>query len=96
MNPSTPKPAVDLNILTVRIISPRQLIFEGQALSVSSRNSLGDFDILPLHANFISLIENNVIRIRRTDQKITTFAVPFAILYQSNNQVNIYTDIQFR
>jgi F0F1-type ATP synthase epsilon subunit len=92
MNPKNQNP----NILNVRILSPRQLIFEGQALSVSSKNSVGDFDILPYHANFISLIENNVIRIRRIDRQITTFAVPFAILYQSNNNVNIYTDIQFK
>ena len=90
MNPQTSQ------LLNVRILSPRQVLFEGKALSVSSKNSMGDFDILPYHANFISLIENNVIRIRKADRQLTTFAVPFAILYQSNNNVNIYTDIQFK
>lgn len=84
------------NFLKVRILSPRQVIFEGEALSVSSKNTVGEFDILPFHANFISLIENNAVRIRRPNRQIMTFAVPFAILYHSNNMVNIYTDIQFK
>ena len=82
--------------LKVRVLSPRQIIFEDEALSVSSKNSLGIFDILPLHANFITLIENNVIRIQKKDKSVTTIDVPFAILYQINNQVNIYTDLQFK
>ncbi len=84
------------SLLKVRILSPREVIFQGEALSVSSKNSFGDFDILPFHANFISLIENNVIRIIKANRQLTTFAVPFAILYQSNNTVNIYTDIKFK
>lgn len=85
----------DKPLLHVRILSPRQLIFEGEALSVSSKNILGDFDILPFHANFISLIEKNIIRIKKADSHLLTLAVPFAILYQSGNKINIYTDIQF-
>ena len=57
------------NALNVKILSPTQTIFEGEALSVSSVNSTGKFDILPYHANFITLIQKNpvILRVRKKD-----------------------------
>ncbi len=81
--------------LHVRIISPQQLILETQALSVSSRNSQGNFDILPKHANFITLIENSAIEIKVDKQKRLTFAFPLAIILTRENKVNIYTYAQY-
>ncbi len=81
------------NKLTVRIISPKEIIFQGQADSVSSKNSAGKFDILPLHANFISFIENQPIDIRLKGQKDVNFKFPFAIVYNHENKVDIFTDI---
>lgn len=82
------------NILKVRILSPKKIIFEGMAISVSSKNSAGKFDVLPFHANFISFIENSPIIVNKTDGVSTQFSFPFAIFYLTNNQVNIYTGIQ--
>ena len=52
------------NTLTVKIISPTQTIFDGEAYSISSVNSLGKFDILPYHANFITLVQKSPIFLR--------------------------------
>lgn len=52
------------NTLTVKILSPTQTIYDGEALSISSANSLGKFDILPYHANFITLVQNTPIVLR--------------------------------
>ena len=82
--------------LKVKILSPREVIFEGEASSVSSQNLSGNFDILPLHANFITLIENNTIKVTALDKTVTSFNFPVAIIYQINNQVNIYTDLEFK
>ncbi len=82
------------NLLRVRFSSPNEVIFEGEALSVSAKNSAGKFDILPLHANFISFIENYPITVRKADQTEQVFKFNFAIIYQTSNQVNIYTDIK--
>jgi len=49
------------NTLTVKIISPTQTLYDGEAYSVSSVNSLGKFDILPMHANFITLVQKQPI-----------------------------------
>ena len=80
--------------LRVRILSPQQLILDTQAFAVSSKNLKGAFDILPAHANFITLIENSSIVVRIKGQKPLVFKFPLAIIFAASNQVNIYTYIQ--
>lgn len=53
--------------LKVKVLSPNQILFQGLALSISSKNSFGNFDILPYHANFITLVQNQPITIRIKD-----------------------------
>lgn len=77
--------------LHVRIISPQQLILDTEASSVSSKNLQGPFDILPAHANFITIIENSPIVVRIPGQKDTVFKFPLAIILTTENRVNIYT-----
>lgn len=79
--------------LTVRVISPKQILFSGEARSVSSKNSKGKFDILPAHAKFLTFIEKQKIEIRTTDNKTLEFNFPFAIIYNDNNKVDIFTEI---
>jgi len=80
--------------LHVRILSPQQLILETEAQTVSSKNSQGNFDILPQHANFITVIENSPITVRVNGQKPLTFKFPIAIMHVQSDKVDIYTYIQ--
>jgi|Napbiome12C3dose_1001474.scaffolds.fasta_scaffold00073_23 F0F1-type ATP synthase epsilon subunit len=84
-----PKPTFHL-----RIISPQQLLLDTEVESLSSKNLQGPFDILPQHANFITLIENTPIVVRVPGQKPQTFSFPLAIIMATENKVNIYTYIQ--
>lgn len=80
--------------LTVKIVTPKELLYEGEASSVSSKNSLGNFDILPEHANFITLVNKTKVIIRpvkKGEKKV--FEFDLAILHCTNNTINIYTDI---
>ena len=79
--------------LHVRIISPQSVILDTIAKSVSAKNSQGNFDILALHANFITLVENNPILIKLDNKKTLTYTYPLSIIFASDNQVNIYTYI---
>lgn len=81
-------------IFHIRIVSPNQTLFEGEAESVTSTNSKGIFDILAGHANFITLIENKPIIIRSSKKEPLTYTFPIAIIYTSRNNVNIYTYTQ--
>lgn len=80
-----------MEVLKVTILSPHATLFSGDALSVTSKNSSGNFDILPQHANFITIIENQLITIIKPNNEKVTFQFPLGIIYQVNNVVNIYT-----
>lgn len=77
-------------LLIVEINSPEKEIWSGHAYSISSVNSKGPFDILPLHSNFITIIENQAIKIN-TGAKIEEFNFKNAVLYVTNNKAIIYT-----
>ncbi len=76
----------------VSINSPDKLIWEGMAESVSSKNSDGPFDILPEHANFITMIQGDSITVRLLDKE-RVFKYNNAVLSVYNNNVTIYTEL---
>jgi F0F1-type ATP synthase epsilon subunit len=78
--------------IKVRINSPDKIIWEGEAEWVSSKNSQGTFDILPLHTNFISVIENHDIKVK-SGGEVRIFKYPRSVIYAHSNVVKIYTDI---
>lgn len=79
-------------LLSVRISNPQRVIWEGEAEWISSENTQGAFDVLPMHANFITIITNKEIRVK-TREKILTYTYPQSILYAHNNKVSVYTNI---
>lgn len=40
--------------------SKQKVLFQGEVTAISSTNAKGNFDILPGHANFITLIKNTI------------------------------------
>ncbi len=79
-------------LLHVRINSPDKVIWEGEAESVSSINSQGPFDVLPYHANFITIVENKPLRIKTEKEKVE-FTYQRAIIYIHSNTVSIYVNL---
>lgn len=65
--------------------------FSGYVRSISSVNSEGNFDILPLHMNFVSTIKN---QINIVDEKDQTHQIPInqALVEASNNLVKIFVE----
>ncbi len=76
----------------VVINSPNELIWRGRASSVSSKNSAGIFDILPEHANFITMIQNEPITVI-SGGKEHSFKYESAVLSVYNGTVAIYAEI---
>ena len=81
---------MDKQTLNVTVLSPQDILFQGPALSVSSKNSAGNFDMIPEHAKLITIIEGNPIVIRKPNQDKVTFKFPLAIIYIIDNKVSIY------
>ncbi len=85
--------AIKSDLVQVKIFSPYEVIFEGQAKAVVSKNSQGDFGIITQHANFITLVQNEKIYIHLQNGEKREFLFPMAIVFNANNLVKIYTDI---
>ena len=77
----------------VTITNAEERIWEGMVMSVSSKNSAGQFDILPGHANFVTMIKNEPIVIRARMKKDQIFTYKTAVLAVKDNTVKIYSDI---
>lgn len=85
-NPSESFPVV--------VTSPDEVIWEGEAESVSSENSAGAFDILPEHANFVTIIQKgSPITVRTVDKKTMNLGYRNAVLAVKEGKVDIYADL---
>lgn len=82
-----------LQNLLVTVVSPQQIIYSGEAKSISSTNSSGLFDLIPEHANFVTIIENQPIIIRTNNNQKVEFKFPLAIIYITANTVKIYAQL---
>ena len=100
MNPKDQKPVKETiltdpkgKLLTVTVKSPGQTVFSGWALAVTSMNERGRFDVLPYHANFISLIKETVI-IHQENDKELTLPLETGIIKVYEDTVHILIGIQ--
>lgn len=75
------------------IIKNREVtIFDGEVSSLTSYNELGRFDILPQHANFISLIQKEIIY-RDKDHKEKGLNLTNGIIKVEDNKIFVYVGI---
>ena len=79
-------------LLSIHIKSPEKTIWEGKGEWISSVNSQGPFDILPMHANFITVVENQSIKVK-TGGKIIEHKFDHAVIYNHNNNISIFVNI---
>jgi len=66
--------------------------FQGQAHSVTSINTTGVFDILPMHANFVTLVKDYLIVDRglATEKRIE---FKTAVMSAIGNKIDVYVGI---
>lgn len=70
----------------------KKTFFKGDAFSLTSVNDKGVFDVLPEHANFISLIKDYVIVDKGKPQEIKIM-ISSGVLKVARNQVDIFLDV---
>lgn len=97
-NPNTPKTeenrTENYNIKTsiaVDIRNRKEQFFKGDAKTVTSLNDTGEFDVLPKHANFVTLIRGYII----VDKGLATekkFEIDNGVLAAKTNAVDVYLD----
>lgn len=84
--------ASNIPLIHVTVHKKDGIIFQGNATSVSSTNEKGVFDILPMHTNFVAII-NTTLTIRVKDTVPTTFSIPRGIIHVKSNVVNIFVGV---
>lgn len=78
--------------LYVKVASPFETYYEGDAYVISAQNKTGPFDILPDHANFISVLEKGEVKIHLSDRKVS-IPVDRGIVKVSNNRVKVFVNV---
>lgn len=79
--------------LSVTIKRPERVEFLGKAFAVSSINMRGQFDVLPFHANFITLIREKV-TIHLENKEPVTYALQSGIIKVSEDTVTVLIGIE--
>jgi F0F1-type ATP synthase epsilon subunit len=77
--------------IRVKVETRPETIFDGTAYSMSSVNNVGKFDVLPRHANFISIVQEKLI-IRNRDGSAREIQIKQGILKASKDEVSVYLD----
>jgi len=68
------------------------MLAQSKVSAITSQNEVGTFDVLPNHANFISLIKNYLIlHLPQNTQK--EFKFTQGVIEVKNNTVNVFIDV---
>ena len=79
--------------LSITVMSPSGTLYQGHATAISSVNELGRFDVLPRHANFISLIHNEVVILPLEGQK-QRFPLQQGVMYVKDQTVLVFVGVE--
>lgn len=80
------------NLFHLKIVAKDGILFEGDVRSLTSYNDKGKFDILALHANFISIIYKSI-KIIDSKGIEKEMAIEKALLRNRQNNLEIYLGI---
>lgn len=86
------KPSTDNAALNVIARAPFHVYYEGPAQTVSASNRVGEFDILPEHADFFSILEPGEVMIDTGTEPIT-FTIHNGIVAVRNNEVMLFVNM---
>lgn len=79
--------------ISVTVKEPEKIVFEGDAVSVTSVSTKGKFDVLAYHANFIALIQETIV-IGQEGKPPVQIPVKTGVMKVSNNKVKIILGIE--
>lgn len=86
---SQPKPDARLNVVAR---APFNVYYEGPARAVSAVNKVGEFDVLPGHADFFSMLRPGEV-IVHTDAEPVKFTISGGILTVQGDEVMLFVNM---
>ena len=79
--------------ITVKVRSTKEIVFQGEVDRISSFNEVGRFDVFPLHANFISIIQQQL-TLYKDHKKLKELQVEKAVMKVKKDEVHIFLGIE--
>lgn len=84
---------MNMQELSITIYGLESILYEGKAKAITSVNDKGQFDILPLHSNFISVIKDKLILYERTGSQ-KEFKLKNGVLKLVNNRASVFLGLE--
>ncbi len=81
------------NSFFVKVVTRDETIFEGEVLSLSARNRTGLFDILPVHANFVSLLDE-LLLLHKLDGTTQEIRFDDGVVRVVEGRANVYLGVK--
>lgn len=78
--------------LTITLRNAEKILFEGKVKAVSSENENGAFDILPEHANFITIVKKKII-IHHLNGEKEVIELDNGIIKAEENHIHIFLGV---
>lgn len=78
--------------LNLKIVTPEEIVYEGEADQVNVSTTQGELGILPHHANLMAKLIPGELRIKKSG-KTSFFAIGDGFLQVENNGLTIMTDL---
>jgi F0F1-type ATP synthase epsilon subunit len=78
--------------LRIKIFSPYQTYYQGEAVSLSAQNRTGPFDVLPGHINFFSLLTGGTVVLNTGFQRLE-FEIARGIIRVAHDDVTLFADV---
>jgi F0F1-type ATP synthase epsilon subunit len=79
--------------MRVKVYAPFKVYFDGQANSLTATNRVGQFDILPKHHNFISLLEPGGITVRVEGKPDFKMNITRGVVHIKADEVKVFLDV---
>jgi F0F1-type ATP synthase epsilon subunit len=76
----------------IKIVSPYQTYYQGQAVSLSASNRTGPFDVLAGHINFFSLLTGGTVVLNTGFQRLE-FQIARGIIRVNHDDVTLFADV---
>lgn len=80
-------------IIKVVVRDTQNIIFEGEVERISSFNEMGRFDVFPMHANFISIIHQEL-TLFHEHKKVKELKLEQAVMKVKKDIVHIFLGIE--
>ncbi|HEX7042323.1 MAG TPA: hypothetical protein VF189_03670, partial [Patescibacteria group bacterium] len=79
--------------INLKVRDTKTVVFEGEVDRISSFNEVGRFDVFPTHANFISIIQDEI-SLFKNHQKLKEIKVEKAVMKVKKDVVHIFLGIE--